>query len=372
MSDQDEIIAFLQQGSAYGKPKEEVSRIDTHAAMIFLVGDRAFKVKRAVRYDFLDFSTLEKRKDALEAELRLNRRTAPKLYRRTLPVCRDDDGLLTLDGDGKAVEWLLVMRRFDQAGLLDKLALAGDLDPEVMEPLAAAIADLHEQAEARTDGGGYDAMKEVIRGNHEDLAEARAKGMIEQDVEWLHAETSKSLDDHRQHLDRRRKQGFVRHCHGDLHLGNIVLIDKAPILFDCLEFDENLAIIDTFYDLALLLMDLCHRDLRPLAQRLLNDYLELTGDDEGTALLPLFIAMRAAMRAKVGALKAEQIEQGDDRRAVLEDVADYLDLARRALRPEPPILLAIGGVSGTGKRRLPLTWRRSSARCPARFICAAT
>jgi aminoglycoside phosphotransferase family enzyme/predicted kinase len=347
--DQDRVCAFLGKGEAFGAPGVEVEQVTTHAAEIFLVGERAFKMKRAVRYSFLDFSTLERRKDALDAELRLNRRTAPMLYRRVLPVTRDEGGELAVDGEGEPVEWLLEMRRFDQAALLDRIAQRHALEPGTIDALATTIATFHDEALRRPDLGGYAAMAEVTRGNAGDLASLVGPVFEDTQVRALDEATRAALERAREVLERRRADGYVRHCHGDLHLGNIVLLDGVPVLFDCLEFDEALATIDTFYDLAFLLMDLVHRDLGALAQRLLGGYLDATWDDAGTALLPLFLSCRAAIRAKVTGFAA-QSEAGE-----AEEIAAaraYLDLAQRFLAPEPARLVAIGGISGTGKSTL--------------------
>jgi uncharacterized protein len=348
--DPDRICAFLGEGEAFGAPGAEVEQVITHAAEIFLIGERAFKMKRAVRYSFLDFSTLARRKGALEAELRLNRRTAPMLYERVVPVTRDERGELAVDGEGEPVEWLLEMRRFDQAALLDRIAKRHALEPGTIDALASTLAAFHEEAERRPDLGGYAAMAEVTQGNADDLASLVGPVFEDTRVRALDEATRAALERNRDLLERRRADGFVRHCHGDLHLGNIVLLDGAPVLFDCLEFDEALATIDTFYDLAFLLMDLLHRDLGAHAQRLLSGYLDVTWDDAGTALLPLFLSCRAAIRAKVAGFAA-QSEAGEAKEEIAAARA-YLDLAQRFLAPEPARLVAIGGISGTGKSTL--------------------
>ncbi len=346
--DPERICAFLSTGEAFGAPGAEVERITTHAALIFLVGDRAFKMKRAVRYSFLDFSTLARRKEALDAELRLNRRTAPMLYREVVAVTQSDDGELAIDGDGKPVEWLLAMKRFDQDALLDRIARHHALEPGTIDALADTLAGFHDQAERRSDMGGHAAMATVIDGNAGDLESLIGPVLEESAVVAVNDASREALERARALLDQRRGEGFVRHCHGDLHLGNIVLLEGRPVLFDCLEFDPELATIDTFYDLAFVLMDLIHRDLGVLAQRLLNGYLDATGDDAGTALLPLFLSCRAVIRAKVTGF-ATQSEPDDQEVATARA---YLDLARRFLAPEPPRLMAIGGLSGTGKSTL--------------------
>jgi uncharacterized protein len=350
--DPDALIAYLSRSETYGLPGQAVEKTTTHAAHIFLVGERAYKMKRPVRYSFLDFSTTTKRRRALEAELRLNRRTAPMLYRRLIPVTRAADGGYALKGSGQPVEWLLEMRRFDQAALLDRIAGRGELDGATVDALAEAIAGFHDQAEKRPKSGGYAAMRQVIDGNAEDLAGLSGTVFAATAVEDLNERTRAELERRRDLLEQRRHAGKVRHCHGDLHLGNIVLWDGRPVLFDCLEFDAALATIDTFYDVAFTLMDLCHRGLRPLAQRLLNGYLDATWDDAGLALLPLFLACRAAIRAKVQGLAAEREEDAEARAREIEAARAYLDLGAGFLASAAPRLVALGGVSGTGKSTL--------------------
>jgi aminoglycoside phosphotransferase family enzyme/predicted kinase len=350
--DLDALVAFLSRGEAYGLPEQPVEQITTHAALIFLVGERAYKLKRPVRYSFLDFSTAARRRQALEAELRLNRRTAPMLYRRLIPVVRTADGGHALAGTGQPVEWLLEMQRFDQAALLDRIAERGELDGATIDALAEVIAGFHEHAEKRRGRGGYAAMRQVVDGNAEDLAGLAETVFAAKAVDDLNERTRAELERRRDLLKQRRRAGKVRHCHGDLHLGNIVLWEGRPVLFDCLEFDEALATIDTFYDVAFTLMDLCHRGLRSLAQRLLNGYLDATWDDAGVALLPLFLSCRAVIRAKVQGLAAEHEDDAEARAREIEAARAYLDLAAGFLAPEPPRLIAIGGVSGTGKSTL--------------------
>ncbi len=349
---QASLVAFLSEGRAYGLPGAPVERIATHAAFVFLVGDRAYKMKRAVRYSFLDFSTLERRRAALEAELRLNRRTAPTLYHRVVPVTREKDGSLAINGRGKVVEWLLEMRRFDQEALLDRMAQRGTLDAAIIDKLAIEIAEFHVLAPPTPERGGHAGMRRVIEGNARDLETIDGPVFEMPAVADLNRNSRNELERRRDLLDERRIAGRVRHCHGDLHLGNVVLLDGRPVLFDCIEFDDDLASIDTFYDLAFLLMDLEHRRLRPLAQRLLTGYLDATWDDQGVALLPLFLSCRAAIRAKVLGFELALEKQAERREQTIAEARDYLARALDFLRPPPPRLIAIGGVSGTGKSTL--------------------
>jgi uncharacterized protein len=349
--EQQAALSFLSHGQAYGLPGRAVERLETHAAFVFLVEDRAYKVKRAVRYSFLDFSSLEKRRQVIETELKLNRRTAPELYRRVLPVTREDGGRLALEGSGPPIEWLLEMQRFDQSGLLDNLAARGGLEDALLERLADEIVAFHRAADVRRDRGGAAGIRAVVEGNAQDLGSLAGEILPEDGVAALNARTFKELDRHHALLEERRRGGRVSHCHGDLHLGNIVLIRNRPVLFDCLEFDEALACTDRLYDLAFLLMDLCHRGLRAEAQRLLGDYLEIEADDAGLALLPLFQSCRAAIRAKTQGFGARVAEDGDGAVPIQASRA-YLDLALELLSPPAPRLVAIGGLSGTGKSSL--------------------
>lgn len=314
-----------------------VEHIETHAAIILLTRDHAYKLKKPVAFSFLDFTTLDARREALEAELRLNRRTAPELYERVLPVVRTADGL-TLDGAGEPVEWLLEMRRFPEACRLDHVAERGELDVALVEALARSVAEFHEHLEPLVEAGGAVAMREVADGNAEDLQRSVPEVFTPEPVEALVARTAAELDRRADLLDARRAAGLVRHCHGDLHLANIVLLDDRPVLFDCIEFNDAFAQVDLLYDLAFLVMDLLDRGFRPAAQGVLQAWNERREDDTGMALLPLFLSIRAAVRAKVEGFAGN----AGPARA-------YLDLASRALEPAPPRLIAIGGRSGTGK-----------------------
>lgn len=348
-STQQEVAAFLEDPRTHGGAA--VQRIDTHAAMVFLAGERAYKMKRAVRYPYLDFSTVEKRRAACQAELTLNRRTAPSLYLDVTPVVRRADGALGIGGDGAVVDWLVVMRRFATEGLFDRMAERGLLTVETMRDLADAIAAFHKEAEPRRDGGGPEAMRAVVDGNLAELRE-RPDLFAPERVERLAARSAEALSRMGPLMEQRRRAGFVRHCHGDLHLRNIVLLDDKPTLFDGIEFDESFAVIDVGYDLAFLLMDLEHRGLRELGNAVLNRYLEVAGDLGGLALLPLFLSVRAAVRAKIAATIAALPENREAAEGLEREAAAYLDHALRVLEPPPARLVAVGGLSGTGKSRL--------------------
>lgn len=257
--DQREVISFLADPGTHGGAP--VERIETHASVVFLAGPRACKLKRAVRYDYLDFSTAAARRAMCEAEVRVNRRTAPALYRGVAAVTREADGSLALDGDGPPVDWVVDMNRFDQDGLFDRVAARGQLDTAVMPSLAREIAQFHQGAAPRRDHGGRAGMSWVIEGNATGLVEEGAEVFDPAAIARLTDRARLVLDRHAAQLDARREAGFVRECHGDLHLRNIVLLDGRPTLFDAIEFNDEIACTDVLYDLAFLLMDLWRRGL---------------------------------------------------------------------------------------------------------------
>ena len=325
---------------------------ETHVSLIFLAGDRAYKLKRAVKFPYLDFSTVELRWRACEAELDLNRRTAPEIYEEVRGIFRSSAGQISFAPIGAAVDWVVVMRRFDQDLLFDSLAQAGRLEPKMMDQLADHIARFHAAAERRFDCGGAAEIADLAELQHRCLAERRHADFEPREVDAILAVWRERLAAVAELLDQRRSAGKVRHCHGDLHLRNICLFDGKPALFDCLEFSEALASIDVLYDLAFLLMDLEHRGLAHFANRVLNRYLDRAQEDDGFAALPLFLSLRAAIRAHVVASALDGAPDSAPRAEMAAEARRYLDLAHRFLEPRPVRLIAIGGVSGTGKSTL--------------------
>ena len=349
VEDQDEVLRFLAAASA---DAAGVKRIDTHGAVVFLAGENAYKIKRAVKFPFMDFSTLAKRREACEAELRINRPNAPDIYLGVVPVMRRD-GALFLGGSGEVVEWVVHMRRFDERRTLDRIAEQGGLTPVLTERTAAAIVQSQMRAPVCVGVDVVADLRGIIEGNKTSLDEmpdlfdpAR--------VAELTARSSATIDRLAPILAGRSAAGFVRRCHGDLHLRNIVLLDESPILFDALEFDESLATIDVLYDFAFLLMDVIERGFAFEANHLLNRYLLEWRDEQqlaGLAAMPLFISVRAAIRAKVIAAGLAHVS-GRERQVSASAAERYFALAEQALAPVAPRLVAIGGLSGTGKSTL--------------------
>jgi uncharacterized protein len=350
--DQRDVIAFLKDPSSYGPGEDRVEVIETHASLVFIAGDRVFKLKRAVAYPYLDFSTADLRRRACEAELVLNRRTAPALYEEVRGLYRDAGAAVSFAPSGEALDWVVVMRQFEQDLLFDALAKTGGLDRHIMDRLANHIAQFHASAERHFDHGGAAELADLAEVQYRCLAAPSRAGFSLDRVESIRKNWQEQVAVLAQLLDRRRAAGNVRHCHGDLHLRNICLLDGKPTLFDCLEFDEALASIDVLYDLAFLLMDLGHRGLGHFANRVFNRYLDRSEEDDGLAAMPLFLSLRAAIRAHVTATALEHATGAAARGKMACDAHRYLDLAERYLQPEPCRLVAIGGLSGSGKSTL--------------------
>lgn len=327
-------------------------RIDTHGAVIFLAGPDVFKVKRAVHYDYMDFSTLPLRERACRAEMLVNQGNAAGLYLGVLPINRDEHGMLHFGGAGVTVEWAVHLKRFDEEATLDRLAAKGGITPALIDALAGAVSVAHGIAPVR------DATR-AIATFHDQVSQTLAELTSAPDLfpapqtARLAAAMMKSLDDLQSLLVRRGLAGQFRRCHGDLHLGNVVVVDGSPVLFDALEFDEDLATGDVLYDLAFLIMDLCRHGLAAEANRLLNGYLALSADQalqiDGLAALPLFLSVRAAIRAKVAATSFRLDPAAPEKR---QTAVDYFATAAEFMVPAPAMLVAIGGLSGAGKTRL--------------------
>lgn len=315
--------------------------IETHLNRVFLAGDKAYKLKRAIRLAFVDFRSLEQRRRACEAELEINRALGSPFYIQAAPVKRNARGF-ALGGDGEVVDWVVVMSRFEAGARFDELAAQGALNVSDIEAAASMIAQMHAKASPNLLQGHAADYRQIIlnlRRTEEAAAAAHGLSIASPDLyDRLNAELA--------HLDRliedRRASGKVRRCHGDLHLGNLCMFHGAPTAFDALEFDARMATTDVLYDIAFLLMDLESRGLTRHANTAMNRYWDEAGESGcGLALLPFFMALRATVRMAV-AVEAH----------ALAEAARYRDLAVKLLHREKPEALAIGGLSGSGKSSL--------------------
>jgi hypothetical protein len=348
---QEPVLKLLGDPATHGG--RPVKRIDTHAATVFLAGERAFKIKRAVRFPFLDFSTLEKRKAACEAEIEVNRAFAPQIYLRVVAITRAADGTLALAGGGEPVEWAVEMRRFDEGLTLDHLADQGRVDAALADRLGRMVADAHAKAAPVEPGPWIEAIGGYIAEHDVELAKA-PELFAPAEVAALGHASRAAYARIRPLLAERGRRGLIRRIHGDLHLGNIALIEGAPVLFDAIEFSPLIGSGDVLYDLAFLLMDLTERGLPQPANAVFNRYLaqaRRAEDLEALAALPFYLSMRAAIRAKVTAERRERAAPAEAD-AIGESARRYFELARRAIAPPAPVLVATGGRSGTGKSAL--------------------
>jgi aminoglycoside phosphotransferase family enzyme/predicted kinase len=347
---QADVITFLSDPASYNHV-ERVDRVETHGNLLFLAGEEAWKIKRAVVFPYMDFSTLEKRRSACSREVEINRRFGSPLYLGCVPITRSRAGRLAFGGDAAIVEWAVHMRRFEQAALLSSIArrigIANDL--------AADLADLIYASQQLAETASFTSGAAPVRRLTASVAGALSKSAIASAaVERLEGGLTAAIGTAAATLDARAAEGFVRRCHGDLHLDNIIVWQGRPVLYDAIEFDEAIATIDTLYDLAFLLMDLDRLNQRAAANVVLNRYLWRSGENldlQGLIALPLFLALRAAVRAMVSADRAAQ-KPRHAAASNLKKAGAYLAAARDYLALPGPYLIAIGGLSGTGKTTL--------------------
>jgi aminoglycoside phosphotransferase family enzyme/predicted kinase len=342
-AEQRKVADFLS-GLSGRAPKE------THISAVFVGPDTVWKLKKAIRMPFLDFSTLDARAHFLRRELAVNKPAAPGIYRDVVAVSRRSDGSLELGGENP-VDWVLRMAPVPQGDFLDVIASDGSLTPTLLDDLGDCVAAYHARLAPVP---GIDSAGGFLRITEGNLRSALAAGLPTAEVENWHRRMSAAIDANRAWLTERSAAGHVRRCHGDLHLGNLCLWEGKPVAFDALEFDEALATIDVGYDLAFLLMDLDQRVGRDAANRVMNRYIARTGN---IALrgFPIFLSQRAMIRAHVLA-------------AMNQDGAAYLAAAKHYLDPVPPVVIAIGGLQGTGKSTLARALAPELGRAPGALV----
>lgn len=335
------------QPDAFGHPVTLVELEETHISWLILTDDFVYKIKKPVVFDFLDFGTLDKRKFYCDEEIRLNKPWAPGLYIDVVPITLDGDQP-RFSGSGEAIEYAVRMHRFDEDMRLDRQLEQGKLSAQDMRELAAKIAVRHTEApivEHDRRNKVFELTKEFMWDNFEALDGFIDPRMLDSIKDW----TGSELRDVEPILWQRIDDGFVRDCHGDLHLANLVRLPDGITTFDCIEFNPDFRHIDVICDIAFLIMDLVERKRRDLAAHFLNRYLEASGDYGGVAVLSLFFVYRCLVRAKVAVIRSQERDNASARDDDINEACDYCAMAMRQIANRVPVLVIMCGLSGSGK-----------------------
>ncbi len=354
---QDTLITALQHKEAYDHPVDNISLCETHISWVFLTGRYAYKLKKPVDFGFLNFSTLEKRKHYCEEEVRLNGRLAPQLYLDVVPIC----GKISspqINGQGPILEYAVKMRQFDTTQEFDVLLASGKLTKEHMNETAQALADFHANiatTDEQSSFGTPEAIQQPVLENFEQINQLGEDWLIQHQLKkplaHLHQWSINQYQSLETTFQERKKNGFVRECHGDLHLRNIVIYESQVTPFDGIEFNANLRWIDIMSELAFLLMDIEDHNRFDLSRRLLNNYLEITGDYAGLSILRFYQVYRAMVRAKVSGLQLLQTTNNSKPKneSLTHEIDNYIKLACQYTRTTTPKLIISHGLSGSGK-----------------------
>ncbi|MEC7815160.1 MAG: AAA family ATPase [Pseudomonadota bacterium] len=346
------LIKALQDPSRFDHPVNGFQVIETHISQVLLTGDYAYKIKKPMDFGFLDFSTLARRKHFCEEELRLNRRLAAPLYLEVLPITGTPEAPV-LGGQGEAFEYAIRMRQFDQAELFDRRQERGELSEDLLTGVARQVAHFHDSLPPIEDDkplGTPEAVYAAMQENFDQIRPLLDDSTLLAQLDNLEGWTRSTFERLQPLIAKRRAEGMVRECHGDLHLANITVFDGQVTVFDCIEFNEPFRWIDVINDLAFLLMDLESRREPVLANRVLNTYLEYRGDFEGLSLLPLYKAYRAMVRAKIALFTLGNPALSEQERAgLMQRYRDYAQLAEDYGQIPQPYLLATVGLSASGK-----------------------
>ncbi len=352
MQRSERLVKALHNPQAYIHPVSVVHEIQTHSAWVILTGKDAYKIKKPVKFDFLDFSTLEKRRHWCEEEVRLNRRFAPHIYLGVTKI-RGTLKQPCVDGSGPVLEYAVHMRQFPDKQLLSELAEDKQLKDSHINQLSEKIVKFHQttdQASPESDYGHPALIHHWVSENfryllpHMNTEEDRKQ--LEHVQQWTHKQEQQL----KLHFEHRKHNGFIRECHGDLHLRNLTIIDGTITPFDCIEFNDKLRWIDVMSEVAFLIMDLDTHGYPHFGHQLLNRYLQLTGDYEGLRGLPYYLVYRALVRAKVAILRREQISpQSQDYLESTTEYRHYIQFALQHINKTQPVLYITHGFSGSGK-----------------------
>ncbi|GJQ57348.1 MAG: aminoglycoside phosphotransferase [Candidatus Scalindua sp. AMX11] len=348
------LIRPLQNPSVYPHDADRFELIETHISWVFLSGSYAYKIKKALNLGFLDFSTLDKRKFYCEEELRLNGRLAPELYLTVVPITGTPDQP-QLGGPGEAFEYAVKMRRFPQQALLSHMLQQHLLAETHISQVIAQVADFHQTIPVATAGTRYGNPDHVVAPVHENFVQIRESMHDPRHLELLdqvEAWAEQQYESCYPHFRQRKEQGFIRECHGDMHLGNMAVIDDRVVIFDGIEFNPDLYWIDVMSEVAFLYMDLEYHGKRNFACQFLNGYLERTGDYQGLRVFHYYRAYRAMVRAKVAYIRVSQQAGQVLRSSDMQEFERYLQLALSYTQQQQPALFITHGLSGSGKSTL--------------------
>jgi len=348
-------VSALLRTEAYEHKTEKIQLLETHISWVILTGPYAYKIKKSIDLGFLDFSTVEKRHYYCSEELRLNSRLAPSIYLEVVPV-RGPEAVASFAGSGDIIEYAVKMVQFPQALQLDRMLDTGMLVKEHMDNIAGTVAEFHQLTNIASDEDYFGDPERILKPVKENFLQIRTMNPGTVTLEQLKVLEGWSLDTFKAMkpmLLQRKKEGFIRECHGDLHLRNLVFIEDKANAFDCIEFDPELRWIDTISDIAFLIMDLQDRGQTDFAQQFLNTYLQKTGDYPGIKLLRFYLVYRALVRAKVEAISASQHEKNSTAwKKAIAAFHDYLQLASSYLNIAKPMLIITHGMSASGKTTL--------------------
>lgn len=350
-----DLISALQNPAIYNHAVDEIKVIETHISWLILTGDYAYKIKKPVDFGFLDFSSLEQRKHYCKQELQLNQRLAPDLYLEVVTLTGSAERPV-INGPDTPFEYAVKMRQFDPRMQLDNLLQRNELNHDHIDQLADTIAGFHQRIEHAPNDSPFGSAEAVWYPVAENFDQIHTRLQNEEELtrlERLKTWSEQSFEQLKPVISARKQQGFIRNCHGDMHLANITLIDNKVTVFDCIEFNDNFRWIDVISEIAFTTMDLIDRKRPDFAARLLDRYLQRTGDYAGLALMRFYQTYRALVRAKVAILRHSQAGLNENEKAEsLNQYKEYSRLAETFTQPQTPTLCIAHGVSGAGKTTL--------------------
>lgn len=349
-----QLISALKNPACYPHPVSTIEVIETHISWVILTGKHAYKIKKPVNFGFLDFTSLAQRKQYCEAELSLNARSAPDIYIGLVAIC-GAPGSPNFTGEGEIIEYAVKMNQFEAGQLFTELHEKDQLSFAHIDELAEQIATFHQRVKPATEEDSFGQPEQVyapMQQNFEQIRERLDDPELLTQLAQLEAWTESTYERLKPLLQQRKAKGFIRECHGDMHLGNLTLYKGHVTLFDCIEFNDNFRWIDVISDIAFLVMDFEDHGLPHFANRFLDEYLEHTGDYAGLRLYSFYKAYRAVVRAKIALIT---IESQPHRKAELFDsYRSYIDLAENCSSLPNRFILTMHGVSGTGKSTVAL------------------